>query len=229
MSLQIRYRVLQVFRAPKPPKSQLVRYASPRTPQLPERVVKHHWTSQHILPCSTRLLHIYLFDRLHHYDDDVDSKERTETEGTVEVTNVQQPDPISPLSVLSAFQMPETPTVSTGTQRCGFYKFLWTNMAVPDFNARTCQTCSSWSRQVGKLVPNCQAVNLLLMTYATENIIPEADVKLVKIRPLGNQNTMQYVQALWMEALRCRTAYDVYRLHKTFYRAFATIHSRKCP
>lgn len=67
-----------------------------------------------------------------------------------------------------------------------------------------------------KLTSNCQALNYLLMNYATVDIIAEADVEIVHLKQLENQNAVQYSPALRMKALWYRPVDDEYRLKEIF-------------
>lgn len=67
---------------------------------------------------------------------------------------------------------------------------------------------SSRTHQEGKLASYCQAVNYLLATNATDNVIAEDDLEIMNFRQPAGLSAVEYVQALWTEALRCGLVYD---------------------
>lgn len=54
------------------------------------------------------------------------------------------------------------------------------------------------------------------MTYATDDIIAEADAEIKCITHLINVSPLQYVDALWMKTLCCRHVFDESVLEGTF-------------
>lgn len=84
------------------------------------------------------------------------------------------------------------------------------------FNVRARLSSSSGSRQEGQLTSYCQVVNYLLPTYAADVIIAEADLNIVNLKQPAGQSAVEYVQAVWKEALCCGPVYKEYRLKGKF-------------
>lgn len=60
----------------------------------------------------------------------------------------------------------------------------------------------------GKLKRYYQAVNYLLETYATDDVIVEAEAEITNYNEPGNRLDASCSETLWERALRCRRGYD---------------------
>lgn len=67
-------------------------------------------------------------------------------------------------------------------------------------SARKCLIRSRQFQQEGKLTSYCQVVNDLLSVYATDNIVTDADVDIMKYKQLLALRTGYYLHSLWTKA-----------------------------
>lgn len=67
-----------------------------------------------------------------------------------------------------------------------------------------------------------------MATYATDYIIAEGDMDIINFKMPAGQSAVEYVQALWGTALRCRPVYDKYRLKETFSEVLRQKMSQSC-
>lgn len=58
----------------------------------------------------------------------------------------------------------------------------------------------------------CEVVQYLIRTYASDDIIAQAEAELVNFRQPSNMNEETYAAALWEKALRCRPVYSEAKL-----------------
>lgn len=85
--------------------------------------------------------------------------------------------------------------------------------------ARTCLKSFSRSVEKGRLTSYCQVVNCFLNTYATNDIVAEADVDTIIYKQLQDLNAVDYSQSLLTKDLRSGSVYDEYRLNTPLLRA----------
>lgn len=67
-----------------------------------------------------------------------------------------------------------------------------------------------------KLVTYCQAVSFLLKTYATEDVIDEAETDVTSFKPPAGMTAVRYSEALTEETLRCGMLYNKPKLSRIF-------------
>lgn len=58
-------------------------------------------------------------------------------------------------------------------------------------------------RQEGNLMSCYEVFNYFLGTYATDDIIADADMNIMSFKQPTGQDAVEYTQALWREALCC--------------------------
>lgn len=79
-------------------------------------------------------------------------------------------------------------------------------------NEIICLYSSTWERQEGKLTSYSEVVNYLLATYASDKIIADASMNTMNFKQPAKQSALEYVQELWMKAVRCEPVYNGYCL-----------------
>lgn len=89
-------------------------------------------------------------------------------------------------SVSMAFSLPsktacETNGIHEGT-KMGLFTLFMKQTTGTALDARTCLSRSSCARQEGNLTSYCEAVNYLLPTYLTDDIIAEADMDVINFK-----------------------------------------------
>lgn len=70
------------------------------------------------------------------------------------------------------------------------------------------------AHEAGKLKGYCQVVNYLLETYATDDVVAEDEADITNYEHPKSMSAMQYLQAMWKEALRCGQVYSDSRLKR---------------
>lgn len=66
------------------------------------------------------------------------------------------------------------------------------------------------ARKEGKLASDCEVVNFLLETYATDDIIEEMDAVILYFEQPSHTPPTEYLEALWNKAQRCDRTHDEY-------------------
>lgn len=92
-----------------------------------------------------------------------------------------------------------------------FYFFMEMPAAAA-LSSRTCLINSGCLRQEGKLTSQSQVINYLLVAYATDDIIAEANLEITSFKEPESQKKLEYAQTLWTKALRSRPVYSKSRL-----------------
>lgn len=89
--------------------------------------------------------------------------------------------------------------------------------AATELNSRIAQ----WSKfhksqKEGNLTSYCEAVNYLIETYATEDVIAKTDANMMLSTQPSIKLSKEYAEALWNKALHGDRAYDKYILRRIF-------------
>lgn len=112
-------------------------------------------------------------------------------------------DSISILGSLPGFQM-ACCRIGIHEGEMWLFHFFMTAPADAELNSRTWQSSSSNVRQDGKLTSFCKVKILLLATFATDDIVTEADVDIRNLKQPAAPSPIPFAPALWRKALCCR-------------------------
>lgn len=89
--------------------------------------------------------------------------------------------------------------------------------AAEALNARTALRSDSHKRQKkGAVAIHWEAVNYLLETYKTDEVIAETDADMVHLVQASNESSTDFANAMWNKALQCHRVYDEYELKGIF-------------
>lgn len=122
------------------------------------------------------------------------------------------------LSFVLAFQMEfDTNGIPKGAAMWLFHVFM-KELVGAALSAGRCLASSRWSHKEGKLTSYFQVSSYFVNTYATDDIIVEADVDNINYRQLQDVNDVDYSQSPWTKVLSCGSVYEEYPLNGTFIR-----------
>lgn len=124
-------------------------------------------------------------------------------------------DPITILTFLSSFRSScDSIGVHEGAALWLFQYFL-RDPAKASLTARLGRPHERGSK-AGKLTSYCQVVNHLLRTFATDDIIAEAEADLTRCVQTDKMTEAQFEALLWKKALRCGSVFPETRLRSLF-------------
>lgn len=89
---------------------------------------------------------------------------------------------------------------------------------------------SKWHKhQKERTVPSyCETVNYLLKTYATDHIIAETDINMMRFSQPSSKSRTEYAEAHWNMVFRCNRVYDEYELRESLLRGYRNPSSTVC-
>lgn len=79
-----------------------------------------------------------------------------------------------------------------------------------------------------KLTKYQKEVKYLLEIYATDEVSPETDTKIVRLTRLLNRSPIEYVKLLWAKVLPFNREYDEYVLKENFIEGLKDPSARAC-
>lgn len=132
----------------------------------------------------------------------------------MKTANFKPSDPISLLPFLQNFK---TACNSNGIHEEAAIKLFQHFMKDPAKSAlvhSVCDTKEDDPQQDGKLTTHCQVVHYLLTTYATDDLIAEAEADINNFKEPKGISAVRYSKGLWEVALRCGRVTSKRRVHR---------------
>jgi len=129
-------------------------------------------------------------------------------------------DPVDPITILSFLPAFKTACDSNGIHEGAamwLFQYFVKKTTKAAIVARTTAGSTGDGKTPGSHLTNYPAVvQFLLKTYATDEVIAEADAEINRYRQPDRMSPPDYAHNLWTKALRCGTVYDEDRLKGIF-------------
>jgi len=129
-------------------------------------------------------------------------------------------DPMDPITILSFLPAFKTACDSNGIHEGAamwLFQFFVKKTAKAALSARTTTVSASGGKtKASQLTSYPAVVQFLLRTYATDEVIAEADAEISRYRQPDRMSPQDYAHNLWTKALKCGTVHDEDRLKGIF-------------